>query len=73
MENKEFIKESVETCGDINDSSKDYYVVNGTKVKINCPVLGLFKSIPYKYLKGDEVSKCMPSKPYHCPKIYREI
>lgn len=52
MGTEEFIRRAREVHGDRYDYSKTEYVNNATKVKIICPVHGVFEQLPSKHLAG---------------------
>lgn len=55
---EEFIKEAKEVHGNKYDYSLVDYKNNNTKVKIICPVHGVFEQIPKEHLRGRNCSKC---------------
>ena len=55
---EQFIEESKKLFGDYYDYSLVDYVNNNTKVKIICPVHGVFEQIPRSHTSGRGCSKC---------------
>lgn len=55
---EEFIKRAKETHGDKYDYSLVNYQKAKTKVKIVCPVHGMFEQMPSMHLKGQGCPKC---------------
>ena len=55
----EFIKKSKEIHGDKYDYSLVNYINNKTKVKIICPIHGIFTQIPNSHLLGIECNSCI--------------
>lgn len=60
--NEEFIIESKKTHGDKYDYSLVDYTNNISKVKIICPVHGVFKQQPIKHIRGNGCPSCKESK-----------
>ena len=52
MDELDFIEKSVKIHSDRYDYSLVNYVNSKTKVKIVCPIHGIFEQIPYSHLKG---------------------
>ena len=58
----EFIKRSKAIHGDKYDYSLVEYKNNSTKIKIICPIHGLFEQLPSSHLEGKECYKCGMNK-----------
>ena len=54
----EFINKSKQIHGDKYDYSLVNYINNRTKVKIICPIHGIFEQIPQHHLNNSKCSKC---------------
>lgn len=54
----EFIRRAREVHGDRYDYSQVEYVNNHTKVRIICPVHGVFEQVPMSHLKGINCPEC---------------
>ena len=65
---EEFIKEAREVHGDRYDYSQVEYVNNRTKVKIVCPIHGVFEQIPDSHMRGRGCNKCV--RPVHDNKSF---
>ena len=59
---KEFIEKSNITHNNYFDYSLVEYINNKTKVKIICPIHGIFEQIPQSHLKGKGCLECSGSK-----------
>jgi len=59
---KQFIKESKEIQGGKYDYSLVDYIGNKIKVKIICPIHGVFEQIPSDHIRGIGCSNCFESK-----------
>ena len=57
-----FIKRAQEVHGDIYDYSLVDYVNNSTKVKIICPIHGVFEQSPLHHYNGEKCSRCQKNK-----------
>jgi len=62
MNENEFIEKAKLIHGDKYEYSKVYYINNRTKVKIICPIHGVFEQTPYNHLRGDMCSACFGNK-----------
>ena len=58
---KQFIEKAISIHGDKYDYSLVDYKNAHTKVKITCPVHGIFEQQPYSHLSGKGCSKCVSS------------
>lgn len=58
LDTQEFIRRSREVHGDRYDYSQVEYVNNHTKVRIICPVHGVFEQVPMSHLKGINCPEC---------------
>ena len=56
--NEDFIKKSKDIHGDEYDYSLVKYINMKTKVKIICPIHGVFEQTPNNHLRGDKCSLC---------------
>ena len=55
---EEFISDAKKVHGDRYDYSMVDYSGNRTKVKIICPIHGVFEQVPYVHLNGNGCNKC---------------
>lgn len=55
---KEFIKESIDVHGSFYDYSLVVFKNTSTKVKIICPIHGMFEQVAYSHLIGCKCKKC---------------
>lgn len=58
LNTEEFIRRAREVHGDRYDYSQVEYVNNHTKVRIICPVHGVFEQVPMSHLKGINCPEC---------------
>lgn len=59
LKNKDFIQKSINKHGNIYDYSLVNYINHKTKVKIICPIHGMFEQLPYVHLRGSKCNKCV--------------
>jgi hypothetical protein len=59
---KEFVKKSKQVHGESYDYSVSHYVNSATKVKIICPIHGVFEQVPSSHLSGHGCAACSGKK-----------
>jgi len=67
-----FIKKSIETHGNKYDYSLVKYQSSQIKVKIICPVHGVFEQTPNNHIKGNGCSKCANNFNYNDDEFIRK-